>query len=110
MIDVSVFGRANELIVRKGGLKWVVLLFLALAQPGARADGITSKMFVEPSSSKLAGGTAKLVVGVLSRDDSSYTGEYRIRVFPYWFKNESGKLLIKVSETSLRRDDRGRRH
>ncbi|MDQ3117433.1 MAG: hypothetical protein M3Q86_12645 [Verrucomicrobiota bacterium] len=103
LVDVNVFGKANELIVRKGGLKWVVLLFLALVQPGARADESTSKLIVAPSSSKLAGGTANLVVGVLSRADSAYTGEYRIKVFPYFFKSESGKLLIKVSETSLRR-------
>lgn len=97
------FSEVNELIVRKGRLKWLALLFFALGQPGAIGDGVTSKLLVAPSSSKLAGGTAKLVVGVLSRENSSYTGDYQIRVFPYFFKSETGKLLIRASETSLRR-------
>jgi hypothetical protein len=63
---------------------------------------ITSKLLIAPSSSKLAGGTAKLIVGSLSRRGSTYVGDYRIRVFPYFFKNETGRLLIKVSETALR--------
>lgn len=82
--------------------KWAAILFLILGLADARADA-DSRLIVAPSSSRLAGGTAKLVVGTLSREDSSYTGEYRIKVFPYFFKNETGKLLIKVSETSLRR-------
>ncbi|MEO5719616.1 MAG: hypothetical protein ABIR29_13740 [Chthoniobacterales bacterium] len=90
-------------MVPKGSLGWVVLSILALSLPEVGADTITSRMFVEPSSSKLAGGTAHLVVGVLNRHDSSYTGNYRIKVFPYFFKSESGKLLIKVSEPLLKR-------
>lgn len=93
----------NKLIIRKGRLKWLALLFFALSQSGAIGDGVTSKLFVAPSSGKLAGGTAKLIVGVLRRSDAAYVGEYRIKVFPYFFKNESGKLLIPVSDTSLRK-------
>ncbi|CAN5556221.1 hypothetical protein BH18VER2_BH18VER2_02800 [soil metagenome] len=100
---MSDFWSKKERIVRKGGLGLGVLVFLTFAQPGAVADDVSSKLIVAPSSSSLAGGTAKLVVGVLSREKSAYTGQYRIKVFPYFFKNESGKLLIKVSETSLRR-------
>lgn len=100
---MRVFCKASEGIVRRCGLGWGVLFFFVLTQSGALSDGITSRLIVAPSSSSLAGGTAKLVVGVLSREDSAYTGLYRIKVFPYFFKSESGKLLIKVSETSLRR-------
>lgn len=100
---MSGFGKINNRIVRNGGLVWVVVLLLALTLPAAGTGRVNSKLFVAPSSSKLAGGTAKLVVGVLSRDDTSYTGEYQIRVFPYFFKNESGKLLINTPETSLQR-------
>ncbi|MEO7723665.1 MAG: hypothetical protein ABIU29_03120 [Chthoniobacterales bacterium] len=90
-------------MLKKVGSKWTAILVFALGLADLRADAITSKLLVAPSSSKLAGGTAKLIVGVLSREDSSYTGEYRIRVFPYFFKSETGKLLIGVSETSFRR-------
>lgn len=70
-------------------------------------ERINSKLFIAPSSSKLSGGVAKLVVGTLSRDAFEYVGNYRIRVFPYFFKNESGRLFIKVSEAALRRMVRG---
>ncbi len=91
------------------GLGAVLVLLLgqptAEARPGSAAPPgrITSKLVVAPSSSKLAGGTAKLVVGTLSRDGFTYVGDYRIKVFPYFFKNESGRLSIKVSENALRR-------
>ena len=67
------------------------------------AERINAKLFIAPSSSKLAGGVAKLLVGTLSRDALEYVGDYRIKVFPYFFKNESGRLFIKVSEPALRR-------
>ncbi len=92
-----------KLMAKKIGFKWTAILLFTLGLADLRAEAITSQLLVAPSSSKLAGGTAKLVVGVLSRQDSSYTGEYRIKVFPYFFKSETGKLLIRVSETSLRR-------
>ncbi|MEO8043567.1 MAG: hypothetical protein ABI674_01560 [Spartobacteria bacterium] len=100
---MSGFSKVERRASERWGLKWLVLLFLVVAQAASFAGGITSNLLVAPSSSKLAGGTAKLDVGVLSREDSAYTGEYRIKVFPYFFKSETGKLLIKVSETSLRR-------
>ena len=67
------------------------------------AERINSKLFIAPSASRLAGGTAELVVGTLSRDAFEYVGDYRIKVFPYFFKNESGRLFIKVSDPALRR-------
>lgn len=43
-----------------------------------------------------------MAVDPLSRNGSTYVGKYRIKVFPYFFKNESGRLLIEVSEPQLR--------
>ena len=31
-----------------------------------------------------------------------YEGDYRIKVFPYFFKNETGRLFVNVSEAGLR--------
>lgn len=31
-----------------------------------------------------------------------YEGDYRIKVFPYVFKNETGRLFVNVSEAGLR--------
>lgn len=49
----------------------------------------------------MLGGTAKLVVGTLSRNGLAYVGDYRIKVVPYFFKNETGKLSIKVPDVAL---------
>jgi hypothetical protein len=71
-----------------------------LSHPAVR---ISSKLVIAPSSSRLAGGTAKLAAGPLSRDDSTYVGDYQIKVFPYFFKSENGRLFIKAPETAFRR-------
>lgn len=73
----------------------------------AAARPISSQLFIAPSSSSLAGASAKLVVGTLSREASQYVGDYRIKVFPYFFKSESGRLAIKVPETALGRMTEG---
>ena len=89
------------------------ILALGLAAAAAEiplsdsADRISSILVIAPSSSKLAGGTAKLAAGPLNRDGSLYVGDYRIKVFPYFFKNESGRLFIKVSEVALQRMTHG---
>lgn len=92
-----------------------IALLLAQGLTSSRADTpslrlperIEAKLIIAPSSSKLAGGVAKLVVGPLSREALEYVGDYRIKVFPYFFKSESGRLFIKVSEEALRRMVRG---
>ncbi len=61
------------------------------------------KLMVAPSSSKLAGGTAKLDVAVLSRSGAAYVGGYRLKIFPYFFMNESGQLEIEVSDSQLQK-------
>ena len=94
-----------KLISRLGALLLVLGLTAARADtpPLHLPERINSKLFIAPSSSKLAGGVAKLVVGPLRRDALEYVGDYRIKVIPYFFKNESGRLFIKVSERSLHR-------
>ncbi len=89
-----------------------LILFLLL---GAGADftparaGIGDRnLSVATSSSSLAGGTAKLIVGTLHRQGDKYVGNYRLKVFPYFFKSEKGRLFIRVSEPALRRIRRGR--
>ncbi len=56
------------------------------------------QLVIAPSSSKLAGGTAKLDVNPLSRRGAKYVGDYRIKIFPYFFMNETGQLFIEVSD------------
>ncbi|MGI8955629.1 MAG: hypothetical protein ACR2II_01790 [Chthoniobacterales bacterium] len=71
--------------------------------PALAAGMGDSNLSVATSSSSLAGGTAKLIVGTLHREGDKYVGDYRLKVFPYFFKSEKGGLFIRVSEPALRR-------
>jgi hypothetical protein len=56
----------------------------------------------------IAGGKATLIIGALQRTKGVYTGDYKIKVFPYFSKNEKGKLAIVVSDESLAKLNRGK--
>jgi hypothetical protein len=60
-------------------------------------------MVIEPCSASLAGGKARLIATALRREASKYTGNYQLKVTPYFFKNESGTLSIAVTDESLRK-------
>jgi hypothetical protein len=59
------------------------------------------KLFIHPTSAEVAGGKASLTISPLSRKAATYTGDYDIKVTPYFFKNETGKLTVFVSDESL---------
>lgn len=89
---------------------WILLsifLFCFGSQHDSRAEipegagQVDSKLYIAPSSSKLAGGTAKLDAGPLSRKGAAYVGGYEIKVVPYFFKNETGRLFIQVPEAAF---------
>lgn len=100
---------ASKPVFNRRRVAFVLLLLMAgervvqASHFGVPDKRITSSLIIAPSSSKLAGGSAKLVVGLLTRAGSTYIGDYRIKVFPYFFKNESGRLSINISEMMLRR-------
>lgn len=56
---------------------------------------------IDPSSMPVAGGKATLTIGALQRVDGVYPGDYTIKVLPYFYKNEKGRLSIIVSDESL---------
>ena len=56
----------------------------------------------------IAAGKATLTIGALHRADGVYWGNYKISVFPYFFKNEKGELAIVVSDESLAEVDQGK--
>jgi hypothetical protein len=58
-------------------------------------------LMVDASSMPLTLGRATLTIGLLERTNGVYTGNYRVKVFPYFFKNERGKLSITVSDESM---------
>ena len=64
-------------------------------------------LMIDPSSMPVGGGKATLIIGELQRVNGVYTGDYKIKVFPYFLKNETGRLAIVVSDESLAVMNRG---
>jgi hypothetical protein len=58
-------------------------------------------LIIDPSSMAITAGEATLTIGALQRADGVYSGNYKLNVFPYFFKNEKGTLAIVVSNESL---------
>ena len=66
-------------------------------------DPPLGKIVIEPSSASLTGGNATLTTTALNRKAGSYVGDYQLKVTPYFFKSEKGKLSIHVSDEMLRK-------
>lgn len=93
----------------------VLLALLAAGWSAAQAAPLltnspaTSRvLMIDSSSMPLDGGSATLIIGALRRTDGVYSGDYRIKVFPYFLKNEKGRLAINVSDTSLAQVNAGK--
>jgi hypothetical protein len=84
-------------------LAFLAAAFCGHASPEATdAPAVTNRVFmIEPSSMPVGGGTATLKIGALQRVNGIYVGDYTVTVFPYFFKNDHGKLAIMVSDESL---------
>ena len=63
----------------------------------------TRRLFVDPSSSRVKLGKADLTVTPLIPKGDMYVGEYRLRVAPYFFKNEEGSLALTAPQESYQR-------
>ena len=72
------------------------------APAGAEKTG-ESPLAVEPSTASLAGGKATLTLTTLRRRGTTYLGSYQIKVVPYFFKNETGKIFITISDPLLQK-------
>ena len=86
----------------------VLLALLAVGWGGAHAaPALTNSaaanrvLMIDPSSMPVAAGKATLIIGALQRTDGIYSGDYKIKVFPYFLKSEKGRLAIVVSDESL---------
>ena len=78
------------------------------APPSADSASINRILMIDPSSMPVAAGKATLTIGALRRADGVYSGDYKISVSPYFFKNEKGRLAIVVSDESLAEINQGK--
>ena len=79
-----------------------------VAAPPASSAAGNRILLIEPSSMRVGAGKATLTIGALRRADGVYTGDYTIKVFPYFYKIEKGRLAINVSDESLARAEQGK--
>jgi hypothetical protein len=88
----------------------VGLVLLVFHCAAAEADPFSGNrmLIIDPSSMPITAGKATLVIGVLHRTNGVYSGEYKMDVSPYFFKNETGRLAIVVSDESLAKVGQGK--
>jgi hypothetical protein len=83
-------------------------LSVQAAQPAAH-DALSNRiLWIDPSSMPVAKGKATLTMGMLQRTNGIYSGDYKIKVTPYFFKNQKGTVAIVVSDASLARMAEGK--
>ena len=78
------------------------------AAPAPNGDSGNRVLLIDPSSMRMGTAKATLTIGALQRVNGLYTGDYKVKVFPYFFKNEKGRLAIVVSDESLAQANRGK--
>ena len=59
------------------------------------------KLVIGPSSTSVALGKASLIVSPLTHRDGSYVGDYQLKVKPYFFKSEKGRLVLAASDDAV---------
>jgi hypothetical protein len=79
----------------------------AASQESAPVAPAATKLVIQPSSSSLKGGKAHLTTTPLNRKAEAFVGSYQIKVVPYFFKNETGSIHVKVPQEALRQLRKG---
>jgi len=101
-------------------MRLTIAIFIFLVLSGTRcyaersksttetSNPVTRKLFIDPSSTSVRLGKATLIVSPLIRRGGNYIGDYQLKVRPYFFKSETGSLVLGVSEDFVRRLQSGR--
>src|SRR2546423_11618527 len=71
--------------------------------PSASAALDSRRLFIDPSSTSVKLGRASLIITPLAPRDNTFVGDYQLKVVPYFFKSEKGRLLLAPPQESYRR-------
>jgi hypothetical protein len=77
---------------------WCQAQVLPTATNSAIADRV---LILENSTMPLPAAKATLIVGPLTRTNGVYVGDFKLKVFPYFFKGDRGRLAINVPDKVL---------
>jgi hypothetical protein len=96
-------------------LKLIFPLLLAFSLTVGRAAPTATNttspervLLISPSSTRVGFSKVTLTVEPLVRANGVYSGNYKISVFPYFFKNQKGKLAIVVPDQAMAEINRGK--
>ena len=78
------------------------------AEPSTNSAGSQGMLLIDSSSMPVTAGKVTLIIGPLQRTNGVYAGYYKIKVLPYFWKNENGQLAIVVSDESLAEINQGK--
>jgi hypothetical protein len=93
------------------------ILFLLLACGWCAAQGAPTAtnsaangrvLILEDSTMPLTTAKATLIIGPLTRTNGDYVGDFNINIFPYFFKNDHGRLAINISDSELAAANQGK--
>lgn len=92
----------NMTFMAHRGTGWVAGLLLVVGplwggESAARLP-VGRRLFVEPCSASIRLGKVSLVVTPLIHRGKTCTGNYQLKVSPYFFKNEKGTLVLDASD------------
>lgn len=88
------------------GLLFVSLFALALAPRGRGAEPALAhydRVDIAPTRTSIYIGTVTMTMPSFTRKSGVYESTYAAKVFPYFFYNEKGRLLIEISDDALRK-------
>jgi hypothetical protein len=94
----------------KKALQLVALLMAGWSSTqGATNTAVSNRiLLIDSSSMPVGAGKATLIIGALELTNGIYSGDYKIKVTPYFFKSEKGRLAIMVSDESMARIAQGK--
>jgi hypothetical protein len=111
MLGPLLKGPARVFVRSSSGFLIAVILVAVSTFGGPSLKGSTEEegiLLISRSSTSVAGGgKATLTIGPLRPQGDIYSADYQVKVSPYFFKSEKGKLAIIISRESLENAGKG---
>ena len=83
-------------------IAWGLLTAGAVAGDNAPKEEVRYRVLqVDRCFTKVAGGKATLTVSSLRRTNDVFAGEFKMKVMPYVFKSDKGKLVVVVPDEAM---------
>lgn len=85
----------------------VMIAGMAVAAISANAPETNRLLVIDRTFTRVSAAKATLIIKPLTRKGEIFSGEYEMKVTPFFFKSEKGKLEIVVSDESLKKAGKG---